>query len=117
MESRMRIVADGKTIRAVVAFAPPAVQNAEVQAAMAAGFLAAGAGSFERTARIVQPNVAAGNHLPRDMDVVILDEDQVALQFAVSAEVNDVLDVALAVVVARMRLAGKDELHGRCSGH
>ena len=33
------------------------------------------------------------------------------LQVAVFAEVNDVLDVALAVVVARMRLAGENELH------
>ena len=76
---RVRIVADGEAVGAVVAFAPPAVQDAQVQAAVAAGLHAAGAGGFERTARIVQPDVAAGNHLPRDMDVVIFDEHQTAL--------------------------------------
>ena len=73
-------VADGKTVRAVVAFAPPAVEDAEVQAAVAAGLHAAGAGGFERAARVVQPDVAAGHHLPRDVDVVIFDEHEVARQ-------------------------------------
>ena len=109
---RMRIVADGKAVGAVVAFAPPAVEDAQVQAAVAAGLYAAGAGSFQRTARIVQPHVAAGNHLPRDVNIVVLDENQVPLQFAEFAQVNDVLDVALAFVIARMRLAGEDELDG-----
>ena len=112
MDVGVRIVADGKAVCAVVAFAPPAVQDAEIQAAVAAGFHAAGAGGFERAARIVQPDVAAGNHLPRDMDVVVLDENQMAFQFAVFAQVNDVLDVALAFVVARMRFAGENELDG-----
>ena len=112
----MRIVADGKAIGAVVAFAPPAIEDAEVQAAVAAGFHAAGAGSFQRPARIVQPDVAAGNHLPRHMDIVVLDENQMALQFAVFAQMNDVLDEALAFVVARMRFAGKNELDRAAAG-
>jgi hypothetical protein len=33
-------------------------------------------------------------------------------KFAVLAQVNDLLDEAFAVVVARMRLAGENELHG-----
>ena len=33
------------------------------------------------------------------------------LQFAVFAQMNDVLDEALAVVIARMRFAGENELH------
>src|SRR5581483_11314144 len=99
---RVRVFADRETVRAVVAFAPPAVEDAEVQTAVAAGFHAARAGGFERTPRIVQPDVAAGNHLARDVDVVVLDEHETALEVAVFAEVNDVLNVALAVVVARM---------------
>src|SRR2546423_10170611 len=106
----MRVCADGKAVAAVVTFAPPSIQNAEVQTSVAAGLLATGAGGFQRPARIVEPNVTAGNHLPGDMHVVVLDEDQVALELAVFAEVNDVLDVALAFVVARMRFAGENEL-------
>ena len=107
---RLRIRADGEAVRAVVAFAPPAVKDAEVEAAVATGFHAAGAGSFERTPRIVQPDIAAGNHLPRNVDVVVFDEHQVTGQFTVFAQVNDLLDESFAFVVAGMRLAGKYEL-------
>ena len=108
----MTVAADGETVGAVVTFAPPAVHDAQVQAAVTTGLLPAGAGGFQGAARIVQPDVAAGNHLPRHMNVIILDEHQVALQFAVFAQMNDALDVSFAVVVARMRLAGENELHG-----
>ena len=106
----MRVVADGEAVLAVEAFAPPTVEDAEVQAAVAARLHAAGAARFERAARVVQPDIAAAHHLARDMDIVILDEDQFALHLAILAEVNDLLDELLALVVARMRLAGEDEL-------
>ena len=109
---RVGIAADGKTVGAVVAFAPPAVENAKIQAAIAAGLHAAGAGRFQRTARVVQPHVAAGNHLPCDVNVVVFDKHHAACQSAVFAQVNDLLDEALALVVARMRLAGENKLHG-----
>ena len=44
------------------------------------------------------------------MDVVIFDEDQIAREFAVLAQMNDLLDEAFAFVVARMRLAGENKL-------
>src|SRR5688572_21665356 len=78
---------------------------------MAAGFLPGSAGSFERTTRIVEPDIAAGNHLARDVHVIILDEDEAAFEFAVFAKVNDVLDETLAFIVARMGFAGEDELN------
>ena len=58
----------------------------------------------------VQPDIAPGDHLARDMDVIVFDKDQAASQLAVLAEVNDFLDLAFALVIRRMRLAGKDEL-------
>jgi hypothetical protein len=70
----------------------------------------AGAGSFERAARIVQPNVAAGNHLARDMDIIVLNKYKMAQQIRKLAEMNDMLDEAFAFIVFRMGLAGKDEL-------
>jgi hypothetical protein len=100
-----------KAVGAVVTFAPPAVHDAQVQTAVAARLLPAGAGGFQGPARIVEPDVAAGNHRARHVNVVVFDEHHVALEFAVFAQVNDALDVALAVVVARMGLAGKNELH------
>ncbi len=108
----MGILADGETVGAIVTFAPPAVEDAQVHAAVAAGLHAARAGSFERAARVVQPDVAAGNHLARDVNVVIFDEDKIAREFAVFAQMDNLLDETLAFVIARMRLARKDELHG-----
>src|SRR5262249_15971288 len=78
----------------------------------AARLLAARSRSFQRAARVVQPNVAAGHHLPRDVNVVVLDEDEIVLEIAITAEVNDVLDVTLAFVVARVGLAGENKLEG-----
>src|SRR5438552_18461514 len=98
----MGIFADGEAIGAIVTFAPPAIEDAEIEAAMAAGFHPAGARGLERTARRIEPDITTGNHLPRHVHVVILDENQVPLQIAVFAQVNNMLDVTLAIVVARV---------------
>src|SRR2546427_5004995 len=106
----MSVLPNRKAVLPIVTFTPPAVENTQVQAAVAAGFHAAGAGGFQRAAWIVQPNVAARYHLARHVHVVILNEDQMAFQLAVFAEMNDALDIALAFVIARMGFAGKNEL-------
>src|SRR5947199_1325868 len=77
---------------------------------MAAGFHATGSRGFQRTTRRVEPNVAARDHLPRHMHIIILDKDEPPLQIAIFAQVNDVLDITLAIVIARMGFAGKNEL-------
>ncbi len=67
---------------------------------------------FKRTARIIQPNIATADHLPRHVNVIILNENQIARQIAVFAQVNDLLNEPFAIIVARMGLAGKNELNG-----
>src|SRR5215468_10498442 len=106
----MRVLANGKAIGAIVSFAPPSIENAQVQTAMAAGFHPAGARGFERAARGIKPDVAAGDHLASDVHVVVFDKNQVALQIAVLAQVNDVLDVAFAVVVPRVSFSRENKL-------
>ena len=59
----------------------------------------------------VQPDVASGHHLARDMDVVIFQENQPAPQFAVFAEVNYLLDLTFAFIVRGMRFSREDELN------
>src|SRR5437879_433449 len=108
----MSIFANSKAVGAIVTLAPPAIEDAEIQEAMSTGFHAAGAGGLEWATRRVEPNVAAGDHLASDVHIVILDENQVALQVAVFAEMNDVLDVALPIVIPRVGLAGEHELNG-----
>src|SRR5208282_83065 len=46
------------------------------------------------------------------MHVVVLDEYQMPLQVAVFAQVDNVLDVAFPIVIARVGFAGEDELNG-----
>ena len=77
----MGIVADGEPVGSVVAFAPPAIKDAEVETAVAASFLAAGAGCLEGAARVVQPYITTRNHLASHVHVVVLDEHKVPLQF------------------------------------
>src|SRR5262249_48934321 len=96
---------------AVVALAPPAVEDAQVQTTVTARLHAAGAGCLERAPRVVQPDIAAGKHLSCDVHVIVLDEHEVTLQVAVPGQVNDVLDESLPIIVPRMSLPGEDELN------
>jgi hypothetical protein len=54
----------------------------------------------------------AGNHLTRNVDVVVRQKDQMALEIAVLAQVDDVLDVLFPFVIAWMRFAREHELDG-----
>src|SRR6267143_4178702 len=105
----MSIFADGKAIGAVVTFTPPAIEDAEIETAMAASFHAAGARGLQRTARRIEPDITTGDHLPRHVHIIILNKNEVPLKIAVFPEVNDVLDITFAIVVARVRLAGENK--------
>ena len=103
--------ADGPAILARVRLAPPAVEDAEVQAAARWQFHAARAARFERAARIVQPEVHALIEAAADVVIVVLDEDDAPLEFRHPAEAIHVLDEPLPRLVLRVRLSGEDKLH------
>ena len=105
-------LADGEAVEAVVGFGPPAVEHREVEAAVEDDLLAAGAGSFQRPARIVEPDVDALDEVAADVDVVVLDEDELVAELRVAHHLGDLLQDALAGLVVRMGLAGEEELHG-----
>src|SRR5258708_40139757 len=107
----MSVLTDGEAVSGVIAFTPPAVEDAEIQTAVAAGFHATRARSFQRSARVVKPNVAPGDHLPGDVHIIVFDKNEISLQIAIFAAVNDVLDIALAIIVPRMSLASENKLH------
>src|SRR5215203_5526815 len=46
------------------------------------------------------------------MHIIILNEHQLSLQIAIFAEVNNVLDVTLAIIIPRMRFARENKLDG-----
>ena len=70
--------ADREAVRPVVGFGPPAVEHREVEPAVEHDLLPAGAGGFQRTPRVVQPDVDALHQVPADVDVVVFDEDDLA---------------------------------------
>ena len=74
---------------------------------------AARAAGFERLARVVQPHVAALHQEVGDVQVVVVDEGDAPAEHRVERAPVDPLQVMLADVVGRVRLAGEDDLHRR----
>ena len=104
--------ADGPAVGAVVAFAPPAVGHAEIEAAVDRHFLAAGAASLVGAAGIVEPDIAALHHQAGDRQAVIFDEEDLAEEAGRQHVLEEFPDQADALAIGRMGLAGKDEYDG-----
>src|SRR5207249_10856952 len=103
--------ADGPTIVSIITFAPPTIENAKVEAAIRWRFHSAGAARFQRAQRIVQPKINGLHQAPRDISVVVLDEDDAIIETGFARELVHFLDKRFAVFVARMRFAGENELN------
>src|SRR5262249_43171198 len=69
-----------------------------------------------RAARVVEPDIDAGDELARDADVVVLEEDDVRLEARVASGLDDTTDDVLAVRVLRVSLPGVDDLDGPLGG-
>ena len=82
-----------------------------MSAAVRSGFHPTRAAGLEGSAGVVQPHIATAHEHSADLDVVVFNKNQVALQLAVLGEMGDFLDEPLAVFIGGMRLAGEDELH------
>src|SRR5215470_521222 len=77
MNIRTRVspaVSDRETVQTVVGFSPPSIENRKIKAAIQNNFLTACARSFQRTPRIVQPDIDAAHQVASDIDVVVLDK-------------------------------------------
>ena len=107
-----RGAADSPAVVSIVALGPPAVEDREVQAAVDGNLLAARAAGLQRAARIVEPDVAAGDEHPPDLHVVILQKDHLALDPRSLGGLVEVLNEPLAAVVRRVGFPGKDHLEG-----
>src|SRR3989442_855130 len=65
--------ADGRAVVGGVGLAPPAVQDGQVDAAVAAHLHAAGARGFQGAARVIQQDVDALHQVAGHVDVVVLE--------------------------------------------
>src|SRR6516162_535884 len=83
---------DRPTVVLSVAFGPPTVQNAEVDAAIATNLHAARSRRFERPARVVEPDVDSLYQMASDVDVVVLDKDYATAKFRPPGNVQDLGD-------------------------
>ena len=104
--------ADGPAVVLGISLHPPAIQDAQVDAAVGADFHAAGAGRFQGPARIVQPNVNPLHHVTGQVDLIVFQENDAAAKLRSASDVHDLGDQLLAAVVTGMGLAGKQQLHG-----
>ncbi len=68
-------VADSETVFAIECFRPPAIKDRMIQASVKHNLLLAGAGCFQRSARIVQPSIDPLNEMEIVVDVVVFDKD------------------------------------------
>ena len=73
-------------------------------------FHPAGAARLERLARVVQPHVAALHEEVRDVQIVVVDEGDASAEQRIERALVDALQMVLADIVGRMRLAGEDDL-------
>ena len=109
--TRVRLAAaDREPVLAVVALRPPPVEHREIQPAVEHDLLAAGAAGFERPPRVVQPHVDALHEVTADVDVVVLDEQDLAGKPRVAHQPRDLLQDGLARPVVRMGLSGEHQL-------
>src|SRR6185369_2103761 len=106
----LRRITDGPTIVAVIAFVPPAIQDADIQRAIHACFLAARSASLEWRSRIVHPNIDALSKEMRGMNLIVLDERNVSGHAVVGGQRIDLMDEMLSMFVRWMRFSCEDNL-------
>ena len=95
-----------------VALGPPAVEHTQIQNAVHNGFFAARAGSFQRPGGRIDPHVHALHQVAGHIHVVVFDKDDFTAKFTPARHVQNLFYQILTRFVGRVRLAGKDKLHG-----
>src|SRR5206468_11457050 len=93
-----------------VALDPPAIEHRQAWHAVERRFHAARAGGLEWLHRIVEPEIDAGNHLRRDLHLVILDVHDLHCVRELHRRLVNAANELLAADVVRMRLPAEDDL-------
>ncbi|OPY91998.1 MAG: hypothetical protein A4E73_01572 [Syntrophaceae bacterium PtaU1.Bin231] len=110
----LRVIAhdrsDDPAVPAVIPFAPPSVGYTHVEDAVDDDLLPAGAAGLVRSPRRVQPDVDALDKPPGDPDVVVLDEEDLPPEAVLAADVDHLLQDALAHLVVGVGFAREDDV-------
>src|SRR6185436_1187120 len=102
--------ANRKPIEAIVSLRPPSIEDGKVEAAVQYNLLPAGAGSFERSSRSVQPDVNALHKMLPHIDVIVFEKDESFRKRTVMHKLGDLLKYRLAWYIVRMSFPREDEL-------
>src|SRR5262245_12246288 len=94
---------DCEAIQAIESLCPPTVENGKIKATVQDYFLAARARCFQRTPRIVQPDVYTANHVTADIDVIVFDENEFISKSSVPRQFSNFLKHSLSRIVSGMR--------------
>src|SRR5271165_819564 len=104
-------VTDGPASGNLVRLIEPAVEDAQIEHTIDAGFHAAGAASLFSTARVVEPEVNTLHQLTADLDAIVLQKNDVFRNVGVSGKLDDFADQGLARQISRVSLTGNHDLH------
>ena len=100
---------DGPAVLPVVPFAPPTIQNTEINDAIDTRFLAGCPARFEWIFRCVEPHIDTGDQFARERNIVTFEHNQSAFEFGATRKVVDNLNEMLARLVMGMRFAGENQ--------
>jgi hypothetical protein len=106
-----RILTDLPSIVSMKSFTPPAIHRADMQTSMDECLLAAGSAGFHGPPGGIQPDISAGNQVAGNVDVVVLDEHNLAEEILTAGKINDLLDECLSRIVPRMSFPGEHDLY------
>ena len=104
--------ANRPAVVAIVTFAPPAIENAEVDPGVRRQFHSTRAARFQRAQRMVEPQINPLHETAGDVTVVVFDKDDAVPEACFATEFVDLLDERLAGFIARMGFARENKLHG-----
>src|SRR5438034_4823128 len=86
---------DCETVQAIVCLCPPPIDNGKIEAAVQNNLLTTGARRFQGTSRVVQPHINAADHVPANIEIIVLDENEFIGKSAVASEFSDLLEHSL----------------------
>ena len=108
---RWELGADGPSILAVVTFAPPTIEDTEVQTAVWRQLHAARSTRFKRTNRVVEPKINPLGQTTSNIRVVIFNKYDPVFKLRFTRDFVNLLDKPFPAFVFRMRFPCKYKLH------
>ena len=102
---------DREAVHAIEGLSPPSIKDGKIQTSVQHHFLAAGPGSLQWPAGIVEPDIDALHKVASDVDVIVLHKHELVVELGISHQFGNLLQDSLAGLVQRMSLAGEYELH------